>query len=451
MITYMTHCIIVHIYNTVRHKCQRAFWRPACGRNPHHSYNSCVKRAPGIICLLLLALLATRPAVARQAAPTTQLIAPGDTWVALAARYGADVATLHALNPQLNRSQQPAIGATVNLPPTATPRAGRLLRPNDGGLLQTAARAGLSPWALAAANAHGSPYRPTLYRPLLLPGAGDIRDLPPGIDTLEVSPAPPAAGQALGLRGRIAGVTTVNARLDTLAAATTIEDDRFLALVGTGAFFAGGRPEVIIRVDGGPAWIQPWQFVERAWDYQDLTLTGEAAEIDQQARDEERARLRALGTVVTPTPQWTGPFRLPLDDYLHQSATYGGRRSYNGGPYLTYHEGVDFSAYAGTPVLAPAAGTVVLAEPLYVRGGAVIIDHGLGVFSGFYHLSAVHATPGQIVQPGDLLGEVGTTGLSTGNHLHWDLLINGVWVDATLWQDQGMDCWALEALDRPCG
>ena len=126
----MTHCIIVYIYNTVRHKCQRAFWRPACGRNPHHGYNSCVKRALGIICLLLLALLATRPAVARQAAPTTQLIAPGDTWVALAARYGADVATLHALNPQLNRSQQPAIGATVNLPPTATPRAGRLLRPN---------------------------------------------------------------------------------------------------------------------------------------------------------------------------------------------------------------------------------------------------------------------------------------------------------------------------------
>jgi murein DD-endopeptidase MepM/ murein hydrolase activator NlpD len=401
--------------------------------------------------LLLLALLLACPAAARQAEPLSQPVAPGDTWVALAARYGTDVVTLHALNPHLNRAQQPTIGATVNLPPDASPRRGRLLRANDGGLLQTAARAGLSPWALAAANATGSPYRPTLYRPLLLSGDGEIRDLPPGIEALELSPAPPAAGQALGLRGRVAaGVTTVDARLDTLAAATTVEGDRFLALVGTGAFFAGGRPEVVIRVDGGPAWIQPWQFVEREWDYQDLTLTGEAAEIDQPARDEERARLRALWAVVTPTPQWSGPFRLPLDTYLHQSATYGGRRSYNGGPYLTYHEGVDFSAYAGTPVLAPAAGTVVLAEPLYVRGGAVIIDHGLGVFSGFYHLSAVHATAGQVVQPGDLLGEVGTTGLSTGNHLHWDLLINGVWVDATLWQEQGMDCWALEALDRPC-
>lgn len=404
--------------------------------------------------LLMLSLIfaAALPAAAGQTAPAvTALVGPGDTWPALAARYGVDEATLHALNPRLNRDQQPAIGATVNLPPGATPLAGRLLRPNDGGLLQTAARSGLSPWALAAGNALDSPYQPTLYRPLLLPGDGDFRDLPPGINALEVSPWPPAAGQALGLRGFVApGVTMIDARLDALAAAATIEGDRWLALVGTGAFFAGGRPELIIRVDGGPAWIQPWQFVERQWDYQDLTLTGEAAEIDQQARDEERARLRALWTMVTPAPQWDGPFRLPLDDYLYQSATYGGRRSYNGGPYLTYHEGVDFSAYAGTPVLAPAAGTVVLAEPLHVRGGAVIIDHGLGVFSGFYHLSAIHATPGQAVRPGDLLGEVGTTGLSTGNHLHWDLLINGVWVDATVWQEQGMACWALEALGRPC-
>ena len=414
-------------------------------------YNSHVKSVIRLVALLLLAVLMARPAFARQSTPLTHPVEPGDTWVALAARYGADAATLHALNPHLNRAQQPAIGATINLPPEATPRAGQLIRPNDGGLLQTAARSGLSPWALAAGHALDSPYRPTLYRPLLLPGDGVIRDLPPGIDTLEVSPWPPAAGQALGLRGRVApGVTTITAQLDVLTAATTVAGNRFLALVGTGAFFAGGRPELIVRVDGGPAWIQPWQFVEREWDYQDLTLTGEAAEIDQQARDEERARLRELWAVVTPAPQWAAPFRLPLDDYLHQSATYGGRRSYNGGPYLTYHEGVDFSAYAGTPVLAPAGGTVVLAEPLYVRGGAVIVDHGLGVFSGFYHLSAVHATPGQIVQPGDLLGEVGTTGLSTGNHLHWDLLINGVWVDATVWQEQGMDCWALEALDQPC-
>jgi len=402
----------------------------------------------------LVGAYAARPAAAQDDAPAVVAlpVEAGDTWVALAARYGVSDTTLRALNPHLNRAFQPAIGGTVNLPADASPRTGRLLRAANGGLLEIAAGARLSPWALAAGNALASPSRPTLYSPLLLPGPGTIRDLPPGIETLEVSPWPAAAGQALGLRGHVAaGVTEVAVRLDNSAGPATVDGGRFLALIGTGAFFAGGRPELVVRVGNGPAWVQPWQFVERQWDYQDLTLTGEAAAAaDQQARDEERARLRALWTTITPGPRWDAAFRLPLDDYLSISANYGGRRSYNGGPYLTYHEGVDFSAYGGTPIYAPAAGTVVLAERLYVRGGAVIIDHGLGVFSGFYHMSAVHAAIGQEVQPGDLLGEVGTTGLSTGNHLHWDLLINGVWVDAAVWQEQDLACWALAALARDC-
>jgi murein DD-endopeptidase MepM/ murein hydrolase activator NlpD len=413
-----------------------------------------VRSATGLLLTLFLALFVAGPLAAQTnppATPATHAVEPGDTWTALAARFGTDEATLRALNPHLNAARQPVIGGVVNLPAAAAERPGRLARPNDGGLLQAAARAGLAPWTLAAGHGLPSPYRPTLYRPLLLPGDGVIRDFPPGLEALEVSPGPPAAGQALGLRGRVApDVAEVATRLDVVPAATTLSGERFVALVGTGAFFAGGQPELLIRVDDGPAWTQPWQFTTREWDYQDLTLTGEAAQIDQQARDEERARLRELWSVVSPNAAWNAPFRLPLDNYLHQSATYGGRRSYNGGPYASYHEGVDYSAYAGTPVYAPAAGTVVLAEQLYVRGGAVIIDHGLGVFSGFYHLSAVHVSAGQAVQRGDLLGEVGTTGLSTGNHLHWDLLINGVWVDATVWQEQGMDCWTLEALGRAC-
>ena len=102
-------------------------------------------------------------------------------------------------------------------------------------------------------------------------------------------------------------------------------------------------------------------------------------------------------------------------------------------PTARYHEGVDFAAYGGTPVLAPAGGRVILAELLYVRGGAVIIDHGLGVYSGFYHMSDIFVSAASEVSAGTPLGAVGTTGLSTGNHLHWDLLVGGVWVDAMDW------------------
>ena len=76
---------------------------------------------------------------------------------------------------------------------------------------------------------------------------------------------------------------------------------------------------------------------------------------------------------------------------------------------------------------------MVLAEPLQVRGNAVLIDHGGGVFSGYWHLTDITVSAGQAVQAGDLLGHVGTTGLSTGNHLHWELRVNGFAVDPMQW------------------
>ena len=413
-------------------------------------YNHHMRRTLFLL-LWLMGLWLPVADVTRAAQPTLLVVQAGDTWAALAMRYSLPESELRALNPHQNAGRQPAIGQTLNLPEGAAERTGSLRRSNDGGLVQTAAGEGLSAWGLAAANGLTSPYRPTFYRPIYLPGEGAIRDLPLGMTVLELSQTPAAPGMALGMRGALAAPLPVTAELDALPfASTTIDDGRFAGVVGTGAFYAGGEPELVMRVGDGPTWSQPLQFADREWEYQELTLTGEAAEIDQQARDEERARLREIWTQITPTPQWAGAFVTPIADFLQVSANYGARRSYNGGPYLTYHEGVDYSAYAGTPVFAPAAGTVVLAEPLYVRGGAVILDHGLGVYTGYYHLSAIHATAGQQVQPGDVLGEVGTTGLSTGNHLHWDMLINGVWVDAALWQEQDLGCWLLTGLGDEC-
>ena len=79
--------------------------------------------------------------------------------------------------------------------------------------------------------------------------------------------------------------------------------------------------------------------------------------------------------------------------------------------------------------MAPADGVVALAEPLHIRGNAVILDHGRGIFTGYWHLSEFRVKPGQIVKRGDILGLVGNTGLSTGAHLHWEMRIDGVAVD----------------------
>lgn len=380
----------------------------------------------------------------------TLQVEPGDTWPALAARYGTTIEALQAASRQINRQRQPVIGSTMAIPAGAE-QHGTLIRPY-GSLLVPAMRHQTSPWLLALQNGRSSPYRPGFYRPLFVPGGEQPpRDLPAGLETLELSQLVAHPGQAVAIRGRLQREVDLAARLAGEEMAVFRNGRSLLALTGTGAFFGSGQPDLTIQMAGQPLWSQPWQFIDPdLWQYQEITLTGEAAQIDQASIEAERARLFAIWEQATPQAQWSIPFQLPLTDYLAFTSLYGARRSYNGGPYRTYHEGVDFSAYGGTAVFAPAAGTVVLAERLYVRGGAVIIDHGLSIYTGFYHLSEVTVAPGDMVAPGQMIGAVGTTGLSTGNHLHWDLLVNGVWVDAQAWLEQDMACWILAGMGTSC-
>ena len=399
--------------------------------------------------LLLLLWLPVWAEAQETAVSPTLTILPGDTWTALAYRYGRDV---QAANPHLNRQRQPTIGTAVILPPDSAEQMGVLLRTDDGGLLATAVRQNASPWAIALQNGLSSPYRPLLYQPLFLPG-GDAppKELPGGFTTLELSQTVGEPGIALGWRAEVAETAVISATLNN-APFVVVGNGRYrVGLIGTGAFYGRGEPSLNIQIGDRPLWAQPWRFADRdEWVFQELTYTGTAAEISQDDIDAERARLREIWSQVTPEPYWTAPFTLPIADYLSVTSTYGDRRSVNGGPYNRYHEGVDFSAYGGTPVLAPAAGKVVVAEVLAVRGGAVILDHGLGIHSGYYHLSDIMVAPGQMVQPGDVVGAVGTTGLSTGNHLHWDMLVGITWVDGQAWLAQDMACWIRTAVGEAC-
>jgi murein DD-endopeptidase MepM/ murein hydrolase activator NlpD len=156
------------------------------------------------------------------------------------------------------------------------------------------------------------------------------------------------------------------------------------------------------------------------------------AESDKVQREYER--MTALLAADTPSA-WTprARFRLPISPDAPRTAPFGARRTYGSSTDVTAHTGEDFGAAAGTPVLAPASGVVVLAEQLFVRGNAVMLDHGRGVFTGYWHLQAIHVTAGERVKGGQLLGEVGSTGLSTGPHLHWEVRVGGVAVDPMQW------------------
>lgn len=113
----------------------------------------------------------------------------------------------------------------------------------------------------------------------------------------------------------------------------------------------------------------------------------------------------------------------------HKANSAFGTRSVFNGEVRNAHSGADFLSPTGTPIKAPAPGTVVLAEDLYFSGGAVIVDHGLGIVSLFAHMSKIVATPGADVAQGEVLGLVGATGRVTGAHLHWTVRVNGARVD----------------------
>lgn len=101
------------------------------------------------------------------------------------------------------------------------------------------------------------------------------------------------------------------------------------------------------------------------------------------------------------------------------SGVFGSQRVYNGEPRRP-HYGVDVAAPVGTPVIAPAAGLVTLSEPdLFFSGGTLIVDHGHGLSSTFLHLSKLLVVPGDTVDQGDVIAEIGATGRVTGPHLDW--------------------------------
>jgi murein DD-endopeptidase MepM/ murein hydrolase activator NlpD len=131
---------------------------------------------------------------------------------------------------------------------------------------------------------------------------------------------------------------------------------------------------------------------------------------------------------------WTGLANLTNDAAFvapvpHRANSAFGTRSVYNGQARSPHGGADFLSPAGTPIVSPATGKIVLAKDLYYTGGTVVVDHGLGIVSLFAHLSKISATVGDMVTRGDTVGLVGATGRVTGAHLHWTLRINGARVD----------------------
>jgi hypothetical protein len=156
--------------------------------------------------------------------------------------------------------------------------------------------------------------------------------------------------------------------------------------------------------------------------------------LGQAIRDEEDRKLAPTYQQVTQPRLWEGRFLQPVQGPI--ITEFGEIRSYNGGPEVGHHNGTDFAAPEGRPVVAPGRGKVARIDQVQLRGNVVILDHGLGVFTTYAHLSSVDVQVGQMVDKGQPFAKVGNTGLSTGPHLHWELWVNGQNVDPTEWVEK---------------
>ena len=397
---------------------------------------------------LLFLLLQAPVLLAESGFDQSYRVQPGDTWIALAIRSGILPINLMENIGAINVQQQPAIGSYISLRENYKPR-GKLIRPLAGGMVETAARYGRSPWVTTLQNNLRHPFAPILYAPIFIP-VGDTppHELPPGIETLHFSDLPARPGEALAIQAKLPANLSVKISLNDDLWNSYRNGQQMVALGATGAFYSNITPELRIQVENYPLWTQPWLFEDKDWNYDQVSFAAVAAN-EQEAIQAEREKLRLIWAQITPEPLWSSTFAWPLQEFVDLTSHFGARRSVNGGPYDTYHEGTDFSAYRGTPVFAPAGGIVVLAEPLIVRGSAIILDHGLGIHTGYYHLSEINVNPGDEVKTGDLLGKVGTTGRSTGNHLHWDLLIGTTWVDAEAWMGRNLAGWIRNGWGSP--
>jgi len=166
----------------------------------------------------------------------------------------------------------------------------------------------------------------------------------------------------------------------------------------------------------------------RKFPVERLTLPRPMVDLDPEVERRvagEAARLQTLYATVTPERLWHGRFTRPVGG---AGAGFGSRRIINGRPRMP-HTGVDFAAERGAPVVASNRGRVALTGEFFFAGRFVVVDHGLGLYTLYYHLDRIDAAEGAMVERGDIIGAVGATGRATGPHLHWAAQLGSARVD----------------------
>ncbi|MBN2895073.1 MAG: M23 family metallopeptidase [Campylobacterales bacterium] len=206
------------------------------------------------------------------------------------------------------------------------------------------------------------------------------------------------------------------------------QKDRYFALIAIDYRSALGEKALHVSYSGGTKTIA-LKIIEGNYTKETLSVAQEKvtpSKAERERTEREYAEAMAIYRTFNPKRHYSKPFTLPLQSPI--TSPFGTARIYNGS-LSGFHGGTDFRAPVGTPVYASNDGVVVLAKDRFYAGQSVVIDHGEGIYSTYYHLSRLHVKAGETVKQGQAVGLSGASGRVSGPHLHYGIMLQGLSVD----------------------
>ncbi len=415
-----------------------------------HLGNDVTHRALVALPALLLALiLAWANSVVAFAAAPDYVVQSGDTLTGIAMTVGTTAEEVALLN-NLPDPNYIYVGQTLQLPSISQPDSGGSLESENGGdqacepvlhfvaagetLSGISMQYGVSTAQIAAVNGIANPSLISVGQALSIPGAACAQPLVlgPAFQSIAWVPEQPRQGDTVKLTVVThEPLADLSGSFGDLPIHFVSEGNSHTAYLGIPAMAEPGFREVRLSLEGEPSQVLAIPVMAGSFIEERLILTPETTQLlAPDVVQHENDLLASVTARFTQEFYWDGSLAFPFAATRPVISAFGTRRAYNDGPVSSFHGGTDYPAQMGDPILAGAPGRVALAEPLDVRGNAVILDHGGGVFTFYCHLSEILVQPGDWVAAGEVVGLAGSTGLSTGPHLHWEMRVQGVRVDA---------------------
>lgn len=202
-----------------------------------------------------------------------------------------------------------------------------------------------------------------------------------------------------------------------------LNENHLLAIVPVDIDTAPAKYDINITIGEGR---HKTEITVRRHEFKTIKLTLPEGKVTLSPEDEERAAREAeLLNKIWPeitAPAWSGRFTSPINSEV--STGFGVKRIMNE-KKTSVHKGTDFRGETGAPVKAINSGTVVLTEDLFFGGNTLIVDHGMGLYSIYMHLSKFGVSKGEKVSKSQIIGSIGSTGRASGPHLHMSVRLNG--------------------------